>query len=224
MAWDSVWEEVYRSRAWGRYPGEDVVRFVMGHFGQRADRAAVRLLEVGSGPGANLWFMAREGFCVHGLERSPTAVDQCVSRLDQECPGWREAGGDVRVGDLLSLPYPEGYFDAVIDVVAVCYSPFAQAQGAYRELARVTRPGGRLFSRTFATGCWGDGTGQEVESGFWLCAEGPLAGLGGTRFTDSSRVPELCQGWRVERVELAGFTEGGGQHEIQHLQIHATKP
>ncbi len=183
MAWDPVWEDVYRSRAWGRYPGEDVVRFVMGHHGRRQDRENVRLLEVGCGTGANLWFMAREGFCTHGLERAPTAVDLCNRRLDEECPGWREAGGRVQVGDLLRLPYEDGFFDAAIDVVAVCYSPFEQARAAYRELARVTRPGGRLFVRTFARGCWGEGTGRELEPGFWECADGPLGGLGGTRFT-----------------------------------------
>ena len=47
MAWDPVWEEVFATRPWGRYPGEDVVRFVMGNFGRREDRANVRLLEVG---------------------------------------------------------------------------------------------------------------------------------------------------------------------------------
>jgi hypothetical protein len=30
MTWDPVWETVYRSRAWGQYPGEDVIRFVQG--------------------------------------------------------------------------------------------------------------------------------------------------------------------------------------------------
>ena len=62
MSWDPIWETVYQSRAWGQYPGEDVIRFVKGHFSQVSDRAQVRLLEVGSGAGANLWFMAREGF------------------------------------------------------------------------------------------------------------------------------------------------------------------
>src|SRR5512139_3320466 len=162
MTWDPVWESVYQTRAWGQYPGEDVIRFVKGNFASAPDRAQVRLLEVGSGAGANLWFMAREGFCVHGIEGSETAVRLTQERLDRECPQWRSAGGQVRVGDFVPLPYPDGYFDAVLDVVAVCYAGFDDARKAYGELARVTRSGGKLFSRTFARGCWGEGTGTQA--------------------------------------------------------------
>lgn len=223
MGWDPVWEKVYRERAWGRYPGEDVVRFAMGHYGGAQRRADVRVLEVGCGSGANLWFLAREGFATHGLERSETAVRLCQQRLDAECPGWREAGGEVRVGDLLRLPYADASFDAVIDVVAICYSGFAEAQQAYAELARVTRPGGRLFSRTFARGCWGEGTGTPAGRDMWECGQGPLAGYGATRFTARDEVPALLQGWDIARIEEAAHTEGDGEHWIRHLLVHGVK-
>lgn len=223
MSWNPLWDQVYRSRNWGKYPGEDVVRFVMGHYGCVADRAQVRLLEVGSGPGANLWFMAREGFAVHGVDGSETAVSLCNQRLDRECLGWRERGGCVQVGDLLALPYDDGYFDAVLDVVAICYSTNAQALAAYRELARVTRQGGRLFSRTFAKGCWGDGTGEEVEPGMWICREGHLKGYGATRFTPREGVAAIAQGWTIEKIERSTITEEDGRYEIAHLLIHGVK-
>jgi SAM-dependent methyltransferase len=223
MTWDPVWESVYQTRPWGQYPGEDVIRFVKGNFSGAADRARVRLLEVGSGAGANLWFMAREGFCVHGIEGSETAVRLTQERLDRECPAWRQAGGEVRTGDMARLPYPDGFFDAVLDVVAVCYSGFDDARQVYAELARVTKPGGRLFSRTFARGCWGEGTGEHAGPDMWVCAEGHLKGFGATRFTDASQVPALLEGWTVERVERASLTEGGGAHEIRHLLVYGSK-
>jgi SAM-dependent methyltransferase len=223
MSWDPVWESVYRSRVWGQYPGEDVIRFIKGNFASVPDRAQVRLLEVGSGAGANLWFMAREGFCAHGVERSETAVRLAGERLDRECPGWRRIGGDVRVGDMARLPYPNGFFDAVLDIVAACYGSFDEAQQTYGELARVTRAGGRLFSRTFARGCWGDGTGAQAGRDMWLCSEGPLKGFGATRFTDEADVHVLFQGWTVDRIERASLTEAGGRHEIRHLLIYGSK-
>ena len=223
MSWDPVWETVYRSRAWGQYPGEDVIRFVKGNFADVPDRAHVRLLEVGCGSGANLWFMAREGFCVHGVERSETAVRLACERLDRECEGWQRAGGRVQVGDLADLPYPDGFFDGVLDVVAVCYCSFDEARRAYGELARVTRNGGRLFSRTLAHGCWGDGMGVPAGRDMWLCSEGPLRGLGATRFTAEADVAELLRGWTLDHVERASFTMEGGRHEIRHLLIEGIK-
>jgi SAM-dependent methyltransferase len=224
MSWDPVWEAVYRSRPWGQYPGEDVIRFVKGNFSPASDRAQVRLLEVGSGVGANLWFMAREGFCAHGIDGSETAVRLTRERLDRECPDWRRAGGGVEVGDMAHLPYPDAFFDGVLDVVAVCYSSFDEAIQTYRELSRVTKPGGRLFSRTFARGCWGEGSGTQVGPAMWLCGEGPLAGFGATRFTDEADVARLFEGWRIERIERASLTQDNRQHEIRHLLVYGTKP
>ena len=95
---------------------------------------------------------------------------------------------------------------------------------AYGELARVTKPGGRLFSRTFARGCWGEGTGTQAGRDMWLCSEGPLKGFGATRFTDEADVAELLQGWTVDRIERSSLTEEDGRHEIRHLLIYGSKP
>ncbi len=62
--WDPVWEEIFRRKEWGKYPPEHVIRFVARNFYRVADRASIRLLEIGCGPGANIWFMTREGFTV----------------------------------------------------------------------------------------------------------------------------------------------------------------
>src|SRR5207247_2009282 len=97
MSWDPVWEGVFTSQNWGKYPGEDVIRFVARNYYAAEDRSKVRFLEVGSGTGANLWFLAREGFSAHGMEGSPTAAGLARQRLDSECPGWNKApqSGDV---------------------------------------------------------------------------------------------------------------------------------
>jgi SAM-dependent methyltransferase len=224
MSWDPVWETVYRSRAWGQYPGEDVIRFVKGRFSQAADRSQVRLLEVGCGSGANLWFMAREGFRVHGLDGSDTAVALARERLDRECPQWAATGGRLDVGDLARLPYPDGYFDGVLDVVAVCYCTFEESQRAYAEMARVVKPGGRLFSRMFARGCWGDETGEAAGRDMWKCGEGPLQGFGATRFAAVEDVPSLLQGWTVAGIERSGYSLEGGRREIRHLVVEGVKP
>lgn len=224
MSWDPAWDEVYRTRPWGQYPGEDVIRFVMRGFGGVSDRGTVRLLEVGCGSGANLWFMAREGFAVHGVEASATAVQIAQQRLDRECAGWRERGGRIDAGDMARIDAADASFDAVVDVVATCYAGFDEASRTFAELARVTRPGGRLFSRTFATGCWGEGTGAPAGPRMWQCTEGPLAGLGATRFTSEDEVPRLLgSGWDVGRIERATQTEGDRRHELRYLQIHATR-
>ncbi|WMN59383.1 methyltransferase domain-containing protein [Pseudoalteromonas xiamenensis] len=190
MAWDSTWEDVFTSQEWGKYPGEDVIRFIARNFYHVAERKDIKILEVGSGTGANLWFIAREGFSVFAIEGSPTAVNKAIQRLDLEVPEWV---GEIRCGDFTKLPYSDCSFDAVIDVEAITHNPFDDAVNIYSEIHRVLKPRGKLYSRTFAKGTLGDETGKVLSHNCYLPEVGPIAGKGLTRFTDESEIPALLK-------------------------------
>jgi len=208
MAWDDVWEKVFVEHEWGKYPSEDLVRFVARNFYKAPDRSAVKLLEVGCGPGANLWFAAREGFAGYGIDGSATAITLAKARLDGECPGWR---GELLVGDMERLPYDDDFFDGVIDHEAVYANPYENAVAIYHEMWRVTKPGGKLFSKTFATGCVGEGTGKKAGHNAWYPTEGPLKGDGDryTRFTAYEEIHRLCKDWKNISVNLVTYTTDG---------------
>ncbi|MBU6430483.1 MAG: methyltransferase domain-containing protein, partial [Cyanobacteria bacterium REEB65] len=143
-SWDPTWEKVFQGQAWGAYPGENVVRFVARNFyGKRRDR--VKILEVGCGPGANLWYLAREGFGTYGIDASPTAV-----RLAQERMAADGLGADVRQGDIVNLPWPDRSFDAIIDVECLYANDRRATEVILREIRRVLLPGGLLFSQTLS--------------------------------------------------------------------------
>jgi SAM-dependent methyltransferase len=220
MGWDPVWEKVFNSQNWGKYPAEDFIRFIASNFYKVSDRKKVRILEVGCGPGANLWFMAREGFSVYGIDGSEHAIHSAHERLDFECPGWN---GELVVGDMVELPFDEDFFDAVVDNEAVYCNSFNESRLIYQEMARVCRGGGELFSRTFGIGCWGDKTGQSVGHNAWIVAEGPMEGKGYTRFTDVSEVVELIHPFTLEAIEILSRTVGNRAHQITELLIIGEK-
>ena len=56
------WNRIFAERRWGQYPSEELVRFIARTFPDAEQRRESRALEVGCGPGANLWYLAREGF------------------------------------------------------------------------------------------------------------------------------------------------------------------
>lgn len=152
MAWDSVWESIFQQQEWGKYPNEELVRFIARNFYNVPDRRDVKILEVGCGTGANLWFVAREGFSVYGVDGSETAISRAVSRLDKEVDSWN---GQLWVGDIVDLPFPDESFDAVIDCEAICCNSFEDSKRIYTEMSRVLKPNGKLFSKTFAEGTKG---------------------------------------------------------------------
>jgi SAM-dependent methyltransferase len=221
MSWDPVWEEIFRSRSWGKYPAEELVKFVARNFFQSPDRSVVKLLEIGCGPGGNCWFLAREGFQTYGVDGSPTAISQAIERLGRECPGWK---GELKVGDFLALDYPSESIDAFIDNEAVCCNSYESSKLAYKEAARVLRRGGRFFVRTFAVGSYGYGTGKHVGYNAFKCSEGPLVGLGYARFTSYEDIRGLfCEELVIDSCETIACTHNDRAHIVEEWIITGHK-
>lgn len=219
-SWDPVWEDIFSSRPWGKYPPEELVRFIARNFYKVPDRSEVRILDLGCGPGACSWYVAREGFSVFGIDGSLTAIRQAQERLSGE--GLK---GDFRVGDLVELPWPDRYFDGVIDVEALSSNTLVASQRIVTEVYRVLKPGGRFFSMTFKDGCWGDGLGQRIEPHtFTDISEGPCAGMGVTRFSPESEVRQLYGLFNDLKLEYRARSVDDMAHVVAEWVITCRKP
>jgi hypothetical protein len=72
---DPVWEQIYQSgRHANRYPWDAVVSFVFRHRPRDLTPADTSVVEIGCGTAPNLWFAAREGFRVAGVDASDAAI------------------------------------------------------------------------------------------------------------------------------------------------------
>jgi SAM-dependent methyltransferase len=96
-----------------------------------------RWLDLGSGTGAIALRAARAGADVVGSDLAPELIKTAKQRAADE-------GLDVtfEVADCEALPYDDASFDVVSSSVGVIFAPDHQAVAS--ELARVTRPGGRV--------------------------------------------------------------------------------
>ena len=106
------------------------------------------MLEVGCGAGNNLWFAAREGFQVKGIDASEVAVELATSRL-------REDGldGDIRLGDATNLPFPDASIDLAIDRAAITHMPKGSVNQVVSEVYRGLKPGGKFHFNPFGDRC-----------------------------------------------------------------------
>ena len=184
MAWDSIWEKVFEENEWGKYPAESLIRFIARDF-YKKDRAAVNILELGCGPGANIWYFAREGFAAHGIDGSPTAIEKAKKRLAAE-----GLTANLHVGDVGTLPYPDAFFDVVVDAECLSCISRSDVLGVLSETRRVLKAGGLFYSRTFSekmhTGC---DSNSMLE--FSSVPSGPLKGKGFTRLVTEQGATEL---------------------------------
>ncbi|MEA2493346.1 MAG: hypothetical protein QOJ29_1257 [Thermoleophilaceae bacterium] len=197
---DPVWEEVYsRGEQLNRYPWDIVVSFVFTNGGGRPrDRTTV--LEVGFGSGANLWFAAREGFRVCGVEQSASAVAHAQALFERD-----GLSGDLRVGDFAALPFGDQSANLAIDHGALTCVSQEDAAVAVAEVRRVLRPGGRLLFTPFS-----------VEDS--RAAAGAIPHAGRIEFYDRPKVEAtLGPGW-----ELVSLDHLRVEDRLADSQVHAS--
>jgi SAM-dependent methyltransferase len=141
-SWDDNWETVYLARGYrAKYPNESLIRFMVGSYNSELNRNKIRVLDIGCGPGANVWYLAKEGFSTYGIDGSPKAIQLCRDRLKNE-----GLAANISVGDIAELPYESEFFDAVVDVASIQHNAPENIQIILDEVARVLVNGGRLFS------------------------------------------------------------------------------
>ena len=185
------WDEVFAQRPWGRYPPEELVRCMGRRFAGVADKSTIRVLDIGCGPGANIWFLAREGYDIAAIDGAPTAIRQAHERLSAEGligPG-REA--DLQVGNFARLPWPDGTFDAVTDIESISMNCCDVVEDALRQAHRVLKPGGMFFSKMFSRKTTGYDPKTEIEPGTMRDPkDGPCAGFGHVHFFAETELRE----------------------------------
>lgn len=104
-----------------------------------------RVLDVACGTGQIAIPAARAGCVATGLDLCEPWIAQARARAAAE-------GLDVRfdVGDAEALPYGDGAFDVTVSLIGAMFAPRPERVAA--EMARVTRPGGRIVMGNWMAG------------------------------------------------------------------------
>lgn len=147
MAWDNIWDDIFSKSDWGQYPPEEIIRFISRKTSNIHDRHSIKILEVGCGTGANIWYLAREGFSAYGIDGSENAIKKANFRLSKE-----NLNADLKVGDIVKLPYNNDFFDIIIDCECLSANNIDDTKKIISEIYRVLKPSGLLFSKTFMDG------------------------------------------------------------------------
>jgi ubiquinone/menaquinone biosynthesis C-methylase UbiE len=109
-------------------------------FEMAGDLSGMRVLDAGMGDGA--WSEAAliRGAEVVGLDRDPAMLKAAEKRFKG-----RASRPEIVPGKLEDLPFPDDSFDVILSIAAICFLSDEQMAQAYREFARVLKPGGRLI-------------------------------------------------------------------------------
>lgn len=217
------WDTMFKTRRWGRYPPEDLVRFVGRNY-KNQDRSLLHALELGCGPGANLWFLHREGFQVSGIDGSNTAIKQAYDRLVMENRHINPNKPDLTEGNFINLTWPSSTFDLIIDIHAIYANDLAVIKKTISEALRVLKPGGRFFSK-----CWGrNTTGYSPENCFEPgtirnVPSGPCQGMGISHFFAEEEIRALYSQFNILNIDRILRTDFNQSVQIEEYLIECQK-
>lgn len=197
QSWDSVWEQVFLNQKWGKYPPEELIRFLARNFYSVPDRGAVKLLELGCGPGACLWYAAREGFDVTGIDASPSALNQAAALLEGD-----RLKARLKAGDIIQLNefFADENFDAIFDIACLQCMRVSQVEEIIQQAYMLLNDGGKFFSIMVSADTPGV-KGKEIEPGTYVdIEEGPMKGRGLNHLFTLDEVRELFS--RFDSLEI----------------------
>lgn len=149
--------------------------------------------------GAQSRFLYQLGFDVEGIDGSETAITHARA--------WKLGGPIFRTEDITALEHTFPQFDAAIDVCCLQHLTPEEIARAMKEVVRVLKPGGRLFSMTASMG--------HSPQLFGNVYARPM-------FNREARM--LCEtaGLQEVTIETAKYTDKG--LTVAHLLIEAQKP
>jgi SAM-dependent methyltransferase len=217
--WDRIWDDIHRRRAWGKYPKEELIRFVAQNYYAAPDRKAVRFLDLGCGFGASTWYLAREGFTVDAIDGSAVVIERLRKRLAEE-----GLPATLAIGDIVDLPYPKNTFDCVVDIACLmCNTPDDTRRildGVHDRL----KVGGRLFSIAATPDSTGAGIGERIAEGTYRSVtEGSFADVGTVRFSSREAIQRIYARFSELRIDLSEYTLDGGATKVSNWVIEGRK-
>lgn len=200
---DPIWEEKYAAGHMEKYPWDTVVSFVYRNYPRLKKRSETQILEVGFGTGSNLWFAAREGFCVAGIEGSQSAVRTAQERFLSD-----GLEGDLRLGDFTNLPFKSEQFDLAIDRGSLVCCGLESAQKAINEIHRVLRPGGRFFFNPYSEYHSSRSSGHTKSSGLTEnIREGSMTNVGQICFYSRQQVEKALEEYSIVSLEHMQYSD-----------------
>jgi SAM-dependent methyltransferase len=156
VAWDATWQTDEGRAAWSR-PEPDVVAFAA----TARVAGAARALDLGCGIGRHTLALARLGLTVD-------AVDASREGLARTAAATQGLPVTTLQAMMTELPFADATFDVVVSWNVIYHGDPSIVRRTVAEMARVTRPGGRLILTMLTKRNAQFGIGREVAPDTWV--------------------------------------------------------
>jgi ubiquinone/menaquinone biosynthesis C-methylase UbiE len=157
------WEKVYRERGQLHFRILPKIRRASTLFRTQNYN---KILDLGCGTGRHSIYLAKKGFDVYATDISPTGIE--IARKKAESLGLHNI--HFQQHNMRSIPFADGFFDAVICTRTIHHGILEQIQKTVAEVYRVLKPNGTVITDLPSTTTESYGIGRELENNTFVGA------------------------------------------------------
>ena len=209
------WNAVFKTKTWGEYPAEDLVRFIKKEkfFFKKKQ---FKILEIGCGAGGNLWFFGKEKILFDALDISSVATNRVKQLFVKKYKNLNKFKNKIVNCNALNMPSTLNNYDIVIDSESLCYCSEVDFKKILKKIYKKLNTNGCFWSRIFSFKTSGCRTGKNISKNFWIPNYGPLKGYGPTRTLKFNEVKKIYgNGWKSLKIsELIRKQDKVTVHEL----------
>lgn len=107
------------------------------------------ILDLGAGLGRHSIFFAKQGFSVSAIDLSDYGMNNLKEWAKKE-----NLNIDIRVGDMIALPYADNSFDCIFVYHVISHTDTLGAKKVISEIERVLRQGGEIYTSMCSKEAW----------------------------------------------------------------------
>ena len=196
MTYSTKWNETYKEGAQSSlWPWSDLVAFAMRHTPNR--KSDFRVLELGTGMGANVRFFNEEGMTYYGIDGSLHAINSLKERHP-------DISDNLALGDFTKdLVFPM-QFDLIFDRASIAHNTEQSIRQCLELVDKSLKPNGKFIGiHWFSDACSDISKGVPVkdEDSTLIFSETGFAGVGPVHFSNENHIRDLFSDFEVEILE-----------------------
>lgn len=204
--WDASFKEQIALQAYNTAPVEAVIRnasyFLRNRFSAEELRR-LHFLEMGCGAGSNMLWLAQKGITVSGVDISSVSLE--LARLNLERAGYGDRINRLIECSVTSVAFQDEWFDGIIEACVFQHLAKLDRERAFREVARLLKPGGLFVGYMLDVGhtIFQMKQGEQVrdDPGTLILADGRskiyLSNIGLCHFYGREEIMQLLEGFSM---------------------------
>ena len=137
QSWDRRWQSQEGREDW-LIPEKDVIDAVP----LMRERNVRSVLDLGCGVGRHAFFLVQEGFVVHAVDASQSAIEFIQKKSQVE-----NLPIHVQYSEMINLPFENGSMDAVLAWNVIYHGDLPIVKRVVSEILRILKPGGLFLGK-----------------------------------------------------------------------------